>query len=369
MNRKPWMANSSNMIVVNSIFAAIAGLLIVFVLQDKECFGKVWIWPVALFALSFFLFAFTAERITEAIDEKNTKKHIAHMLLYNFGVIFLFFGMALSIYYKYNDFSFPLFIKVLSYIPLELQNNWWLIVIPAILVTIVWWRQAWWLIILFASLALVFRPQNIWWFPAALISIPWVDDIIWLIFTTNEEFEEYVNELEGTTDPSPNERRIWERIFYKIRREVNCLRNIERFIARLFRRCTKSKYPHNDVYTRLQRSPIHGVGVFAIRDIPKETNIFGNDETEMVWIDIDTTSNIDSELKRLYADFCVVKNNKYGCPKNFNMLTVGWYLNESKDNPNVQCTENYDFVTLRDIKKGEELTANYSTFSERPEST
>ena len=128
----------------------------------------------------------------------------------------------------------------------------------------------------------------------------------------------------------------------------------------------KSKFPHDGVYTRLQVSKIHGIGIFAIRDIPKGTNIFSNDETEMVWIDEADIGNIDPELKRLYDDFCVIKNGKYGCPKNFNMLTVGWYLNESKENPNVCCTDEYDFVALRDIKKGEELAIDYSTYSEYP---
>ncbi len=129
-----------------------------------------------------------------------------------------------------------------------------------------------------------------------------------------------------------------------------------------------SRLPHDNVYTRLGVSKIHGVGVFAICNIPKGTNIFGNDECEMVWIDEDDIGNIDSELKRLYDDFCVIKNGKYGCPKNFNMLTVGWYLNESKDNPNVLCTGDYDFIALRNIKKGEEITIDYSKYSEYPNS-
>jgi hypothetical protein len=126
--------------------------------------------------------------------------------------------------------------------------------------------------------------------------------------------------------------------------------------------------PHDNVYTRLGVSKIHGVGVFAICDIPKGTNIFSNDECEMVWVDEADIGNIDSELKRLYDDFCVIKNGKYGCPKNFNMLTVGWYLNESKDNPNVLCTDDYDFIALRNIKKGEEITIDYSKYSEYPNS-
>ena len=50
------------------------------------------------------------------------------------------------------------------------------------------------------------------------------------------------------------------------------------------------------------------------------------------------------------------------------MLTVGWYINEPKENdsPNVCCNDDYDFISLRDIKKGEELTVDYSAYSEHP---
>jgi SET domain-containing protein len=125
--------------------------------------------------------------------------------------------------------------------------------------------------------------------------------------------------------------------------------------------------PHINVYTRLKCSKIHGVGVFAIRDIPKGTIIFSDDDATMLWVDKNDIKNIEPELKQLYDDFCVIKGDKYVCPKSFNCLTVGWYINESKDSPNVQCTEEYDFEATRDIKKGEELLANYSLYSEYPE--
>jgi SET domain-containing protein len=119
--------------------------------------------------------------------------------------------------------------------------------------------------------------------------------------------------------------------------------------------------PHKNIYTRLQPSSIHGIGVYAIRDIPRGTNIFLGDEGKTIWISKDKIKNIDPELKKLYYDFCVIKKDKLGCPKNFNSLTAGWYLNESRDNPNVRCDEGYDFFATRDIKKGEELTVDYST--------
>lgn len=123
-----------------------------------------------------------------------------------------------------------------------------------------------------------------------------------------------------------------------------------------------------DTYCRLKPSPLHGIGVFAIRDIPKGTNVFSGDNGEMIWIDKSEIKNADPEIQKLCEDFCVIKNGKYGCPKNFNSLTIGWCLNESKKNPNMRCDKNYDLYSVRDIKKGEELTVDYSTYNDYPNS-
>lgn len=123
--------------------------------------------------------------------------------------------------------------------------------------------------------------------------------------------------------------------------------------------------PHDKVFTRLGVSTIHGIGVFAITNIPKGTLLFENDNTEMVWIDATETIGLTDNLKKFYEDFCVLKDNgkTYGCPPNFNQLTMAWYMNHA-DEPNVTINDEYDFITSIDIKEGEELTINYKTFSE-----
>lgn len=127
-----------------------------------------------------------------------------------------------------------------------------------------------------------------------------------------------------------------------------------------------SQFPHMNVFTRLKCSDKHGVGVFAIRDIPKGTNIFNNDNSKMVQIDENAIRNLSPEIKKLYNDFCVIKGSTYWCPENFNNLTVAWYLNESKDSPNVLCAKDYDFIATRDIKKDEELLIDYAGYSDYP---
>ncbi len=49
----------------------------------------------------------------------------------------------------------------------------------------------------------------------------------------------------------------------------------------------------------------------------------------------------------------------------FNKLTVAWYLNESKT-PNVGCDKNFKFYAATDINAGDELTADYDEYCERP---
>ena len=128
---------------------------------------------------------------------------------------------------------------------------------------------------------------------------------------------------------------------------------------------SKKPLPHHGVYARIRRSKIHGVGVVAIRDIKKGTRIFFGDDDPIVWIKRKQVMALPREIKKLYEDFCIFRGDKVGCPSNFNRLTVAWYLNESH-HPNVGNDEDYAFYALRNIKAGEELTLDYSKFSDSP---
>jgi len=123
--------------------------------------------------------------------------------------------------------------------------------------------------------------------------------------------------------------------------------------------------PHECVYTRIRPSKIHGVGVFAIRKIPKGAAIFSQDNEPIVWIDKSLVETLPKPLRSLYDDFCIIKGGRYGCPKHFDALTTPWYLNHS-EHPNVAIDENYRFQALRDIEAGEELTVDYRTYSDEP---
>jgi hypothetical protein len=129
----------------------------------------------------------------------------------------------------------------------------------------------------------------------------------------------------------------------------------------------KASLPHDQVFTRIARSDIAGVGVFAIRPIPRGTALFANDHLGIRWVDrADVAAIADPALRALYDDFAIRHEGRYGCPVNFNTMTMGWYLNEPRpgDLANVIADSRYHFHADRDIALGEELTIRYSGFSQ-----
>lgn len=97
--------------------------------------------------------------------------------------------------------------------------------------------------------------------------------------------------------------------------------------------------------------------------------MFVGDNEEMPWFAGEVFRGKSKEIRKLYQDFAVERDGRFGCPQNFNRLTMSWYLNEPKlgDLANVGClSETFDFYALRIIEAGEELTVDYSTYSDPP---
>ena len=129
-----------------------------------------------------------------------------------------------------------------------------------------------------------------------------------------------------------------------------------------------AQLPHDGVLTRLGVSRIKGVGVFAIVPIAAGTDVFCNDRAALRWVDAEAldAGQLPSAQKNLYVDFAVRRGDRLGCPANFNLLTVGWYVNEPPDGiePNLRAAPDCTLIARRDIAAGEELTVIYDTFSE-----
>ena len=91
--------------------------------------------------------------------------------------------------------------------------------------------------------------------------------------------------------------------------------------------------------------------------------MFEPDDEAVVSVPADETIGLPPEVRQLYEDFCVRKGDTYECPSSLNKLTPAWFLNGSKD-PNVAADSSLKFYAIRNIEAGEELTADYETYSE-----
>jgi len=128
----------------------------------------------------------------------------------------------------------------------------------------------------------------------------------------------------------------------------------------------------NDIYCRLRPSDIHGVGVFAIRDIPKDTNPFKWTALFSLCMHInkDELKDVPNPVMEMLSDFSYSnKHNNYIIDiEGINSFTISWYLNQS-DAPNMKPVVNktnniVQFETIRKIKVGEELTFNYDDYNQ-----
>jgi hypothetical protein len=66
----------------------------------------------------------------------------------------------------------------------------------------------------------------------------------------------------------------------------------------------KTASPHRGVFVRLKPSKLHkaGVGVFAVRRIPRNTSLFADENEEVFWMPKKSIPK-DGPLRKLYDDF------------------------------------------------------------------
>lgn len=124
----------------------------------------------------------------------------------------------------------------------------------------------------------------------------------------------------------------------------------------------------NDVWCRLAVTA-HGVGVVAIRDIPKGIDPFKNcdphgDVLEISEKELDA-SDAPKEAKQLVRDFCALQDGVYFVPDyGIDAIDKSYFLNHS-GKPNMVARDKGEvFLTARKIKKGEELVADYGEYHE-----
>ena len=115
-----------------------------------------------------------------------------------------------------------------------------------------------------------------------------------------------------------------------------------------------------NVYARIKPSTLGGVGVFAIRDINKDTLLFQNKYVNYGhFYSKNELSSIDKNVVDMMEDYwCYNNNKKVFIPDNPDILTPANFLNHSST-PNIKPFKN-GYISTKFIKKGEELLEDYN---------
>jgi len=117
----------------------------------------------------------------------------------------------------------------------------------------------------------------------------------------------------------------------------------------------------DDTYVMLKPSGIHGIGVFAIRPIPKGCRtIFSKEQGDWIKLPIADVESLPAHSRELVETYCLFDEENYYVPEyGFKLMDLVNYLNHSS-NPNiVSINDGEAFEALRDIDTGEELMLNY----------
>lgn len=100
------------------------------------------------------------------------------------------------------------------------------------------------------------------------------------------------------------------------------------------------------------------VGLFAARDLKKGTVVAKDEQFKTQFYRWDEVE-LDKITKKKMQDFCQMEEGGFYAPADLNCLSMGWFMNHSCD-PNVGVNEKGDFVTMKNVRQGEELAWDYS---------
>ena len=117
---------------------------------------------------------------------------------------------------------------------------------------------------------------------------------------------------------------------------------------------------HHTLIT-LRPSAVHGIGVFAVADIPQGTGgFFSEDKSEWISLSKKEVELLPSQSRALIENHCLYDEENYFVPEyGFRLIDPVVFLNHS-DAPNIlSIRDGEDFIALRDIQAGEELFVNY----------
>ena len=116
-----------------------------------------------------------------------------------------------------------------------------------------------------------------------------------------------------------------------------------------------------ETYAALQPSALHGIGVFAICDIPKGCRkIFSQGVGKWIKIPYHEIENLPAHSRSLIETYCLYDDDHYYVPDyGFKVMDIVNYLNHSSTPNIVSINDGEEFEALVDIPSGTELLLDY----------
>jgi SET domain-containing protein len=121
------------------------------------------------------------------------------------------------------------------------------------------------------------------------------------------------------------------------------------------------------LYCELRPSPIHGIGVFAVRTIPKGIDPLSSPlRVREIRMRLDQVDRLPRSVRKVVESLCYYDNRGFLIPyAGLNVVNLSIYLNHHK-HPNLQMQPNGSFLTLTKVPAHSELTMDYDqSFGDR----
>ena len=119
-------------------------------------------------------------------------------------------------------------------------------------------------------------------------------------------------------------------------------------------------------YVALKPSAVHGIGVFAITDIPKGCpHLFSKNIGNWIKLPIADVEKLPQHSRSLIETYCLYDEEYYFVPDyGFKVMDLVNYLNHSSSPNVVSVNDGEYFEALVDIPAGTELLINYGDIVE-----
>jgi SET domain-containing protein len=117
----------------------------------------------------------------------------------------------------------------------------------------------------------------------------------------------------------------------------------------------------NNTWVMIKPSGTHGIGVFAVRDIPAGCKeLFSKEMGEWTTVPRKEIDALPLHAKDIVENYCLYDEENYFIPaKGFKVMDLSLFLNHA-DEPNIISVNDGEyFETIKEIKKGEELFIDY----------